>query len=222
MNGDRYQGNFTDNQIQGRGVFVWANGDRFEGSFVANQRSGQGVMQWQSGQRYEGEFEAGLMNGQGEYLWPDGTRYRGTFARDRRSGLGISVDPDGATFTGYFQEGRRHGMGVEQRNKGPLLLQRWQEGVLQASQTIVIDPQCRAKDSDGAWMVKADGCINGLAHGDGYAVTLTGTHLVKAGRWILGRRVAGERIELPEQLSSPAQITVPVAGSKPAEAANNG
>ena len=222
VNGDRYQGNFTDNRIQGEGVFLWANGDRYEGSFVANQRSGQGVMRWQGGQRYEGQFEAGLMDGLGEYRWPDGTSYKGMFALDRRSGLGVLIYPDASVFTGFFLEDRRHGMGVEQRNNSPLSLQRWQEDVLQESQAMVSDPQCRAEDADGAWMVKADDCINGLAHGDGYAVTLTGAYIVEAGRWILGQRIAGERIGLPQPPASPKEVTVPPITSKPTAAATNG
>ncbi|NCF76492.1 MAG: hypothetical protein GWP45_04780 [Proteobacteria bacterium] len=221
-NGDRYQGDFTDNQIQGRGVFLWANGDRYEGSFVANRRSGQGVMQWRGGQRYEGTFEAGLMSGQGEYHWSDGTSYKGTFVQDRRSGLGILSYADASVFTGFFLGDRRHGMGVEQRNNSPLSLQRWQEDVLQESQAIVTDPQCRAEDADGAWMVKADDCINGLAHGDGYAVTLTGAYIVEVGRWILGQRIAGERIGLPQPPASPKEVTVPPITSKPTAAATNG
>jgi len=221
-NGDRYQGNFSGNQIEGRGVFLWANGDRYEGSFVASQRSGQGVMQWQGGQRYEGQFVAGMMSGQGEYQWPDGTSYTGMFVQDRHSGLGILIYPNASMFTGFFLEGRRHGMGVEQQKNRPLSLQRWREGVLQESQAIVSDPQCRAVDADGAWMVKADDCINGLAHGDGYAVTLTGEHLVTAGRWILGHRVAGEPTGLPRPALSREQGAVPPNGSRPAEAPTDG
>jgi hypothetical protein len=221
-NGDRYQGNFSGNQIEGRGVFLWANGDRYEGSFVASQRSGQGVMQWQGGQRYEGQFVAGMMSGQGEYQWPDGTSYTGMFVQDRHSGLGILIYPDASMFTGFFLEGRRQGMGVEQQKNGPLSLQRWREGVLQESQAIVSDPQCRAEDADGAWMVRADDCINGLAHGDGYAVTLTGEHLVTAGRWILGQRVAGERTGLPRPAPSLEHGAIPPNGSRSAEAPTDG
>ena len=221
-NGDRFQGNFTANQIEGRGVFLWVNGDRYEGTFVANQRSGQGVMQWHGGQRYEGQFEAGMMNGKGEYQWPDGTRYIGAFAQDRRSGLGILNYPDGSVFKGFFLEGRRHGMGVEQQKDKPLLLQRWQEGALEESQSIIGDPKCRAEDADGTWMVRADDCINGLAHGDGYAVTLTGGHLVPAGRWILGQRISGDSIELPKLPARQTQVAMPPSGAEQADTPTDG
>lgn len=162
------------------------------------------------------------MNGKGEYQWPDGTRYIGAFAQDRRSGLGILNYPDDSVFKGFFLEGRRHGMGVEEQKDKPMLLQRWQEGALEESQSIVGDPKCRAEDADGAWMVRADDCINGLAHGDGYAVTLTGGHLVPAGRWILGQRISGDSIELPKLPARQTQVAMPPSGAEQADTPTDG
>ena len=132
------------------------------------------------------------------------------------------IDSDATAFSGYFLQGRRDGMGVERRSNGSMSLQLWQDGVLQEAQTVASDPRCRADDADGAWMVKADACINGLAHGDGFAITLTGEHLVTAGRWILGQRVKGARVALPRPPASPGRKTAPAAGPAITDSATNG
>ena len=47
-------------------------------------------------------------------------------------------------------------------------------------------------------MVKANACINGLAHGIGKAASLTGLALIEGGEWVLGRLVAGTVVALPQ------------------------
>ena len=47
-------------------------------------------------------------------------------------------------------------------------------------------------------MVKANSCINGLAHGIGKAASLTGLALIEGGEWVLGALVAGTVVALPQ------------------------
>lgn len=214
-NGDRYDGGFVDNQMTGQGELQWSNGDRYQGGFAANERAGQGVMQWGSGQRYEGTFRDGLMHGQGMYQWPDGSRYRGTFKQDKRTGAGLFVESDQSTYSVNFIDGRPDGYGVRRLNGGELLLQKWRDGTVIDSKPITINSRCRFNDDAGTWMVDANDCVNGLAHGDGVAVTLNGNRLVVSGNWVLGNRIAGDLINLPvmQQNESAADITVPVSDS---------
>ena len=57
-------------------------------------------------------------------------------------------------------------------------------------------------------MVKADACVNGLAHGIGKAASVAGLELVEDGEWVLGELVAGTIVALP-------QLTPEIAVSPP-------
>ena len=114
------------------------------------------------------------------------------------------IDSDATAFSGYFLQGRRDGMGVERRSNGSMSLQLWQDGVLQEAQTVASDPRCRADDADGAWMVKADACINGWPTATVCDHT-DGEHLVTAGRWILGQRVKERAWRYLNLLQAPAK-----------------
>ena len=64
---------------KGVGVFTWKNGDRYEGDFVNNQRTGKGVYTWPSGSRHEGDFVDGKRTGMGVYVTKAGLRKEGEF-----------------------------------------------------------------------------------------------------------------------------------------------
>ena len=55
--GDRYEGEFNDNEYNGHGVYLTACGDRYEGEFKGNEYNGHGVYITARGDRYEGEFK---------------------------------------------------------------------------------------------------------------------------------------------------------------------
>jgi hypothetical protein len=160
-------------------------------------------MQWRSGQAYQGQFDDGAMHGIGNYTWPDGANYQGAFQRGRRTGLGRYTDAEQSSFAGRFTDGKREGLGVASRVGEPLLLQRWQQGALIENNAIKENSRCSFADNRGSWMVEASACINGLAHGEGVAVSLDGGRLIPAGEWILGMRTAGRVIELPKLLKFP-------------------
>ena len=195
-NGDRYEGEFRANQIHGEGTLAWANGDRYEGGFQSNQRSGMGLMQWRSGQRYAGNFEQGTMEGQGTYDWPDGSRYSGEFEADLRTGLGIFLSPGTDVFSGTFIDGSPEGLGVRKTSASTSYFEQWRNGVLSDSRQIEENSRCGFSDEYGAWMVLANDCINGIAHGAGVAVTLDGRYVLSQGQWVLGNRLKGKLIEL--------------------------
>ena len=43
-NGDRYEGEFYRDEMDGKGKFFYANGNEFEGSFKNGKKDGQGRM----------------------------------------------------------------------------------------------------------------------------------------------------------------------------------
>ena len=49
-----------------------ANGDRYEGEFLNDQPDGSGTYRWVDGRIYTGEFQSGVRQGRGQLQWPNG------------------------------------------------------------------------------------------------------------------------------------------------------
>ena len=82
--GDKYVGEFRDDEANGKGTITFANGNKYVGEFRDNKRTGQGTFTWPSGNKYVGEWRDDKFNGQGtqtlangtiwkEGIWKDGT-----------------------------------------------------------------------------------------------------------------------------------------------------
>lgn len=72
-NGNKYNGEFRDNKMNGQGTFTWPNGTQYMGNFSDGKMSGQGTLTWADGSKYVGEFSDGNMSGQGTVFAADGT-----------------------------------------------------------------------------------------------------------------------------------------------------
>ncbi|GBF87927.1 MORN repeat-containing protein [Raphidocelis subcapitata] len=92
------------------------DGQRYTGEWHNNQRHGRGVVVYQNGDKYEGDWRDGLRHGQGT-LWvrgPDGrfsVRYGGDWADDLPGGQGVFFDGSGNSYEGGWRAGRREGLG---------------------------------------------------------------------------------------------------------------
>jgi len=65
----RYEGDFVDGKMTGKGTYYWQDGDRYEGDFVDGVRTGKGTYYWQDGNRYEGDFLDDIRTGKGTLYW---------------------------------------------------------------------------------------------------------------------------------------------------------
>ena len=55
-----------NNKMEGYGVFVWPDGRRYEGDYVDDQMNGRGTLRWKSGMAVlEGELRNDLAHGDG-------------------------------------------------------------------------------------------------------------------------------------------------------------
>lgn len=92
--GDKYEGDWKDNLMDGFGTYTHANGNTYQGQYKKNERHGYGTFRWVEGDYYVGEYEMGKRHGKGEYHSVDenGNVYvdKGIF----RDGEFIGPDPD--------------------------------------------------------------------------------------------------------------------------------
>jgi len=80
--GCRYRGKLQDLKYStnkgNKGTYYFANGDKYEGEFYQQQLHGKGTYTWRNGSKYTGIIDSGVINGNGE-LFDGTTTYRGTF-----------------------------------------------------------------------------------------------------------------------------------------------
>ena len=99
------------------GTYTWHNGERYEGKFEGDQLQGPDNSSWPDG-RYTGSFVDGQKSGTGEFEWPNGNRYLGEFANDEREGLGIFHWRDGTVYEGDFEHNRCMASAVKRQPDG--------------------------------------------------------------------------------------------------------
>ena len=77
--GQRYEGSFSDNKINGKGIYKWKNGDVYIGDMKNGKMHGFGKYDYSDGKIYEGEFFNDIKQGKGKMTFPDGTIHEGNF-----------------------------------------------------------------------------------------------------------------------------------------------
>uniref|UniRef100_A0A6C0B0R1 MYND-type domain-containing protein n=1 Tax=viral metagenome TaxID=1070528 RepID=A0A6C0B0R1_9ZZZZ len=63
----------------GLGQMRWNDGDVYQGEFSVNSMDGRGIYTFKDGRKYIGEFDSDEPHGQGTVTWPDGTSFTGSF-----------------------------------------------------------------------------------------------------------------------------------------------
>ena len=58
-NGNKYEGNFDDDKINGKGIFYYNNGNKYNGNFKNGKFNGNGIFSYYNGDIYDGEYYEG-------------------------------------------------------------------------------------------------------------------------------------------------------------------
>jgi hypothetical protein len=67
--GSFYEGDFQDSMFHGFGVYYFAESEKtYEGQFIENQFEGKGKLTFNDGRQYNGDFKAGKKEGQGTMI----------------------------------------------------------------------------------------------------------------------------------------------------------
>ena len=101
--GDKYIGEFKNNEFSGLGTYYFTNGDIYSGQFKNGAPNGIASFNYAVGAKYIGEFKNGLMHGLGTYTY-SGTKYVGEFENGEYNGQGTYTDANGNTFRGIFKD----------------------------------------------------------------------------------------------------------------------
>ena len=142
-NGDVYEGEFRNGNKEGTGKYTWANGAYYEGSYKANKKDGKGVFHYASGAVYEGDFKDDLKNGEGVYTWPSGDKYTGSYVNEKREGHGRMEWSDGSYYEGEFKDNNMNGQGFYRDAEG-----RTYEGIFENGTPVrVVDKDDVPKDT---------------------------------------------------------------------------
>jgi hypothetical protein len=56
-NGDKYEGEFTNREFNGKGTYTFANGDKYVGEFVDGKFTGRGTFTCRNGKQFTGNLE---------------------------------------------------------------------------------------------------------------------------------------------------------------------
>ena len=113
INGDFYEGDFIFGEIEGNGIFYSSkNGYNYNGEFNHNKFHGKGVLIYDDETSYEGNFSEGYMNGEGNILFQDGSYYIGNFEKNNYNGKGKFFFKDGRRYNGDWKDNALDGLGV--------------------------------------------------------------------------------------------------------------
>ena len=85
------------------------NGCVYEGNFTNGNMNGKGIYTFTDKRVYEGDFVNNTFEGKGTYSWPNGNKYKGNFKNDKREGFGIFCFNDGRKFRGIWNGGKLEG-----------------------------------------------------------------------------------------------------------------
>jgi hypothetical protein len=90
-----YRGQLEEEQqhASGRGTMVFTNGDKYEGEWCRDEIEGRWVHTMPDGVRYDREWKADKIEGHWVFTWSDGAWYEGEWKAGQREGRRVFTKP---------------------------------------------------------------------------------------------------------------------------------
>ena len=125
-NGEKYIGEWENDRRTGYGTYFYDNGDKYDGEWKDDKMTGKGTYFYVSGSKYEGEVLNNKWHGHGIYTWANGDIYKGNWKNNRRTGYGTYFFANGDKYNGEFLNGDKHGQGIYTWANGNKYRGEWQ------------------------------------------------------------------------------------------------
>ena len=171
VSGNKYIGEFKDNKRNGQGTFIWADGDKYVGEYKNNEQNGQGTYTWANGDKYVGEYKNNEQHGHGTYTYSPrsewaGHKYVGEFKDGLFSGKGTYTYADGSRDVGSWKNDKLNGYAIKYFANGSIK----QEGIFKDDEWLY------AEESSPNILNKGnqDNEVINASSGSGFAVSLDG------------------------------------------------
>jgi hypothetical protein len=153
VDGSKYEGNFSNGELNGYGTWYFANGEKYVGMFHQNYCHGRGIHYKNDGSKLIGNWENGTYigellnkngaegcifgncdNGAGTYVFKNGkAKYEGDFINGKPSGQGICHYSDGNWYEGSWANGSFDGIGEMYMLDGSIISGIWKAGTYQGN-----------------------------------------------------------------------------------------
>ncbi|ORX55307.1 histone H3 K4-specific methyltransferase SET7/9 N-terminal domain-containing protein [Piromyces finnis] len=110
--GSTYEGDYKESENgkivrSGHGKFVsLSNQSTYEGEWVNDEINGKGKIEYANGNSYEGDWLNNKYNGTGTYRWSDGSYYIGEWLENKMNGPGKYYDKNKEVWIGLFINGK--------------------------------------------------------------------------------------------------------------------
>lgn len=113
INGDYYEGDWKSGIIEGFGIFYSSsNSYKYEGAFKNNKFDGKGKLTYEKENiKYVGYFKNGVKEGKGKMIFGNKSKYEGQFKNDLFWGIGTFEWPDGRKYIGRWKNNCMEGIG---------------------------------------------------------------------------------------------------------------
>jgi hypothetical protein len=111
---DKYNGDYRGGKRDGHGFAEFDNGDTYDGDWVNDERQGRGVYTYKAlGAVYTGDIRHNLKHGRGQLTFRNGDVLYGEFVNNCLIDSHVTIDyhPTGH-YDGLMKEGRKHGLGT--------------------------------------------------------------------------------------------------------------
>ena len=106
-NGDKYEGEWREGLMHGRGKYTFADGTFYEGEWKDDKRHGRGKEAFADGRIYDGEWKEDNRHGRAKFTFADGAKYEGEFVDGLLHGQVTHTLASGEKYVGEFLKGQR-------------------------------------------------------------------------------------------------------------------